>query len=101
MDGMVLIVADIMAKEFTIRVIATQLHLVDVRDYVTQDLIAATFHTALNGKTVNCARHANSLTVEMESTTHLGKRSQVRCFSNVVSRRVTILYMVIDSYHLT
>ena len=90
MDGMVLIVADIMAKEFTIRVIATQLHLVDVRDYVTQDLIAATFHTALNGKTVNCARHANSLTVEMESTTHLGKRSQVRRFSNVVSRRVRL-----------
>ena len=56
---------------------ATQLRLVGVRDYVTQDLIAVTFHTALNGITVNCAPHAKSLRVEMESTTHLGKKSQV------------------------
>ena len=82
---MVLIVADIMAQEFTIRVMVTQLRLVGVRLYVTQNLIAATFHTALNGRTVICAPHANS-PVEMESTTHLGKRSQVRCLSKFLSR---------------
>ena len=60
-----------------VRVMATQLQLVDVRDYVTQDLIAATFHTALNGITVNCAPNVISPMEETQGTTHLGRRSDM------------------------
>ena len=51
-----------------------------VKRYVTQILIVTTFHTVLNGTTVNCAPSAISQPPEMQENTHLGRRStKVSC----------------------
>ena len=77
-----------MGQELILRVMVLLLLLMAVKSYVTQLLIASTFPTAKNGTTVNCAPNAISPPVETQSTTLLGKSSQVRCFLNMLSRLV-------------
>ena len=88
-----LIVADLMGNAFIIREMALQLRLLAAKNYVHLTLIVATFHTALDGTTANCAPNAISLTAEMQNTTHLGRRSDmVRDFRHVCLNRLISLH---------
>ena len=71
-----LIVAELMEREFIKQKMALQIRLMVVKRYATQILSVATFHTLLHGTIVCFALNVISLTTETQGTTHLGRRPE-------------------------
>ena len=87
-----LIVADLMEREFTIQKTASRICLMVVKRYATQILSVATFHTLLHGTIVCFAPNVISLTTDPHAPTHLGRRPE-QVYSFIMHVRIRLLHL--------